>query len=145
MTKYYKVYLNENLTSDADGLSTHSVICQYSPAINFFHKELVFKEIITGKIIYPSTFEFRKNITYSFFVLEEEIPHCFPLTQEDVKEWLKNMDEESLKKYIEDINRVEKIAKDAYEEEKELQKKLKIQEIIADKTIKRTLKKIKQR
>ena len=55
------------------------------------------------------------------------------------------MDEESLKKNIEDINRVEKMAKDAYEEEKELQKRLKTQEIIAGKSIKRTLKRIKQR
>lgn len=86
-------------------------------------------EIITGKVIYPSTLELRECLTYELKVGYHEIgPHCKEISAVEVKEWLKNIDEKSLKKYIDDINRLEQKAINAYKEEKQKQITVKYQE-----------------
>lgn len=147
MTKYYRVYLNEYLIGNVIHMDKqHPVICKRNSITEKFYSEFVFTEIITGKVIYPSTMELRKSLTYEMRTGYHEIkPHCEEISSVEVKEWLNNMNEESVKEYINDINRVEKMAIDAYEEDQQNKKEERYQSKIASKTIKRALRKIKQR
>ena len=55
MTKYYKVYLNETVKDGPTG--------QYAICTNYPFSNTIFKEVITGKKIYPTgTY---KKLTYS--------------------------------------------------------------------------------
>ena len=150
MKKYYKVYLNENLTYDVCSVSEYAVICEHNAVTQFFHDELVFKEIVTGKLIYPSTYEIRKNLTYELlsyelFIDKDSKPRCFRMTQEEVKEWLESMDEKSLKNYVDDKTNLENKAIKAYEEEQQKYQKIMVQEKQAAKAIKKTLHQIKNK
>ena len=147
MTKYYKVYLNEYLIGNKIHMDKqHYVMCKRSFLTENFYPKYVFVEIITGKIIYPSTMEYRKDLTYELRLGYHEIrPHCEEISAVEVKEWLKNMDEESIKKYVDDIYKLEQKAINAYEENKQKKIEESKQAKIADKSIKRTLRKIKQR
>ena len=46
MTKYYKVYLNETVKDGPTG--------QYAICTNYPFSNTIFKEVITGKKIYPN-------------------------------------------------------------------------------------------
>lgn len=147
MTKYYRVYLNEYLIGNVIHMDKqHPIICKRNFFTEKVYSEPVFTEIITGKVIYPSTMKLRKSLTYEIRTGYREIkPHCEELSSVEVKEWLNNMNEESVKKYIDEMNRLEKKAISEYEKEQQKKKEERYQSKIAGKSIKKTLKKIKQR
>lgn len=126
MTKYYKVYLKyENFCT----------ICTKVP----FTKDL-YREIITDKIIYPQSKNTNSKLTYDY--LPNGLPRCFEISKSEVSDWLFNLNVEEYKynlKRIEDIIiKSQKIEID----EKIVYKTIEKQ---PDKTIKKTLRKIKQR
>ena len=121
MTKYYRVYLNEYLIGNKIHMGKqHPVICQRSAFTENFYSEYVFVEIITGKVIYPSTMEYRKELTYELYPGSQNKPHCEEITSVEVKKWLNSMDKVSTKKYIDNISRLEQKAINTYKEKNKI-------------------------
>jgi len=149
MTKYYRVYLNEYLIGNGIHIDKkHPVICQRSLFAETYYSEYVFVEIITGKVIYPSTMEYRKELTYELSTGYQNVrprPHCEEISSTEVKEWLSKMDKESTKKYIDDICRLEQKAINTYKKNKEDKTEEIKQENQQTKLLKKTLKQIKKR
>ena len=91
MTKYYKVYLNEIFGNKKTNIFNGTpIICKQSSLAEKFYNELVFVEIITGKIIYPNTSKLRKELTYEMvYGYHSYHPHCEEISAMKVKDWLK--------------------------------------------------------
>lgn len=152
MTKYYKVWLNEDMVGYKSQMYRFSddnyIICKRS--INTYIKDIgaIFREIITNKIVYPSSDTKIRGLTYDivceiFWSEKRIIAQYKEITASEVQEWLKNMDEESLKAYVEKINKLEAKAIECYDEEKHKKLEEKEQNRNASKSIKRTLRKIR--
>lgn len=155
MAKYYKVWLNEKFVGYKSAYLLRDdkyIICKLSKSA--FLKGIVgdgkfiFKEIITNKNVYPSQDTNVRGLTYAIvcekFGGEKRIIEQYEeITAIEVQEWLKSMDTELLKSYLERIYTLEEKAIAFYEKEKEKRLESKNQEKIASKSVKRTLKKIK--
>ena len=126
MAKYYKVDLSA-LGEDAN--YAYCVICTKVPFFSY-----LFKEIITDKIIYP--FELDKSLIYS---------QSAEIEVEEVEEWLEQMNKNKLQAHVETIKWIETKNLKYYEKMRNEEKKEKAEFKSANKNIKRTLRKIKQR
>lgn len=130
MSKYYKVQLNEKFVgykSEYLLKDDNYIICKLST--NTFYQtlirgvELIFREIITNKNVYPSSDTNVRGLTYEivcekFGSQKRILNQIEEITAIEVQEWLKNMDEKSLKAYVERINELETQAIEYYEKEK---------------------------
>lgn len=126
MSKYYKVFLEyEDLC----------VICKKIP----FTKDL-YKEIITDKIIYPSSIKNENKLTYGY--LQNGIPRCYEIKNSEAKEWLCQL---NATEYIYELERIEDILAKSHKVEIDEKKVYKGMEKEAGKSIKKSLRKIKQR
>lgn len=124
MSKYYKVYLE---------CESFCMVCKKVP----FTKN-IYQEIITDKIIYPSSKKTANKLTYGY--LPNGIPRCYEITNCCAKEWLRGLNVED---YTYNLQRLEDIITSSSKieiEEKIIYKK---QEKLAGKSIKRTLRKIR--
>lgn len=131
MPKYYKVYLE---------YEDFCLVCKKVP----FTKDL-YREIITDKIIYPFSKKNENKLTYGY--LPNGLPRCYEITNIEAKEWLLNLKETGYvyRDYIYQLQRIESIAKIHSKQKHSEDKIYKNKEKEAGKSIKKTLKKIKQR
>lgn len=124
MAKYYKVFLE------------YENICMVCIKIPFTRN--LYKEIITDKIIYPKNKQTSDKLTYGY--LQNGLPRCYEITNSEAKEWLLKLNTEE---YIYNLERIEDIIRKSKKIEIDEKKIYKQNEKIADKSIKRTLRKIK--
>lgn len=126
MSKYYMVYLKYvNLC----------MVCKKVP----FTRNL-YKEIVTDKIIYPQNKNTNDKLTYDY--LPNGLPHCYEISKCEVSDWLYNLNVEG---YMYKLGSLERIIKNRSKFEMSEKRIFKSEEKEADKTIKRTLIKIKNR
>lgn len=126
MSKYYKVFLKyENLC----------MVCKKVP----FTKDL-YREIITDKIIYPQNNQTSDKLTYDY--LPNGLPRCYEISNSVAKEWLCTLNVED---YIYKLERMEDVIRKSRKIEIDTKTVYKSIEKQSDKTIKRTLRKIKRR
>ena len=125
MTKYYAVYLSTR--RDLNNYK-YRIICTKMPFLNLF------KEIITDRIIYP--YNLCKGLIYG---------HSYKMPLGEVETWLQSMNKEKIAQHVQILQTIEKENLQYYEETK-----IKAQQEISksksvSKTIKKSLRQIKQR
>ncbi|MBQ3226931.1 MAG: hypothetical protein IJB48_07740 [Clostridia bacterium] len=125
MSKYYKIFLD---------CESFCVVGKKVP----FTKNL-YREIITDKIIYPKTDKTSAKLTYGY--LPNGQPRCYEITNHEAKAWLLKLKSED---YIYDLERIEYIRRYSHKIEIDEKKVYKNMEKQADKSVKRTLRKIKR-
>ena len=104
-----------------------------------FTKDL-YREIITNKIIYPQSNRTRDKLTYDYLPNGEL--RCYQITNIEAKQWLYEL---NTVEYIYKLGSLERIIKNRSKFEISEKKIFKSEEKEAKKTIKRTLRKIKNR
>jgi len=155
MEKYYKVFLiddSKNTKEDYSTIEENYAICKEAP--------VGFKELVTEKDIYPRetgisipalTFGSIPSTLHNYHSQTNEYVQgktvMIAMTAKDVLIWWSSMNENSLKEYVEKINRLEELAINKHcGLELIEQNKIKLkEERKSNKIIKRILKQIKKR
>lgn len=140
MRTYYKVWLNDSIIEYGYNENKQiPVICKRISVTKG-----IFREIITKKLIYPTSLSQPiKGLTYEVEIETKcESPfhihnHYKEITNKEVESWLNTMDKNSIKYYINNINRIEEKVRQYQSKQNE--------ERIASKNIKKSLRKIKTR